>query len=273
MALCKVNGCVNPRKDRGICSGHLVAFGQQVDLGEASWEDYEKIGVCIPEKPLAKTCVTQGCGIKANARGLCLTCYAAALRLMKVKGIQWYDLEKLGVSLPGRVKRSEGPSLFRINAERLMAEERKAFATAIESAPPEQTIPVTQDQPLPPFMTEEEIDSQDGPPSNLIPVSEQAAKVPLRYGPELEFYADENGQRHHRSVTQSDVLIPIQPGSPASSFLGLENPVDSPSVDYDPDIPGLPDKEKPLAADEAAKVPPELPSFPAPPTQIPGQEG
>lgn len=158
MATCGINDCENPQEDRGVCAEHLTILGQQVDAGKFTWEQYESadVGVCAPKKTPTKLCVTVGCGVKANARGLCLTCYAAALRFMKVKGLQWYDLEQVGASLPGRKRRSEGSSLFRINTEKLMNQERQMFIPPFEPAPPEQTVSVTQDQPFPAMLSEEE---------------------------------------------------------------------------------------------------------------------
>ena len=48
----------------------------------------------------ASRCMTPGCNRKHKARGLCASCHAIALRMVKTKGITWDQLMALGMAKP-----------------------------------------------------------------------------------------------------------------------------------------------------------------------------
>ncbi|KKM81747.1 hypothetical protein LCGC14_1326740 [marine sediment metagenome] len=249
MAICGVDGCEKAQNDRGICAHHLKLIGQQVEGDQVTWKQYEDAGICIPKKPTTKLCVTKGCGGKANARGLCNNCYAAALRIIEEKGIQWHDLEQVGASLPARRNRSKGPSLFRVNTERLLIKSEQKFIPPIEPAESDQpTIPVTQDQPIVPDVSDEGVKKAINGPEYQFDVP-NGKSIP-RLQPEWQPDTDSR-------IFQS---TPDDEPNPYQNLLTKENQSE-------------PDKEKSLATEQATKGPSEIvqPFIPPIPASIKGE--
>lgn len=53
-----------------------------------------------PSVKASNRCMTPGCNRKHKARGLCASCHAIALRMVKTKGITWDQLMALGMAKP-----------------------------------------------------------------------------------------------------------------------------------------------------------------------------
>ena len=246
MAICGVDGCEKAQNDRGICAHHLYLIGQRVEGDQVTWKQYEDAGICIPKKPTTKLCVTKGCGGKANARGLCNNCYAAALRIIEEKGIQWHDLEQVSASLPARRNRSKGPSLFRVNTERLLIKSEQVFIPPIEPAESDQpTVPVTQDQPLPPY--EVSLDE-------VQPVKQMTLKgVPIKYVPNLSMEdqpivpdVPDDRPEYQFDVPDGKSLSEFQPPKP------IQSTPDTEPNQYQDLV-----EEKFLATEQVIRVPPD----------------
>ena len=50
-------------------------------------------------------CLAPGCGRDPEHRGLCLPCYRAAARLVRLGKADWADLEKRNLALPSQGRR------------------------------------------------------------------------------------------------------------------------------------------------------------------------
>lgn len=55
-----------------------------------------------PESLPQPQCIQQGCGHPQVHRGLCLACYRAASRLVRLERTTWAELEAAGEALPAR---------------------------------------------------------------------------------------------------------------------------------------------------------------------------
>ncbi len=154
MSECRVPNCPKPQQALGVCVEHLAVITKQVNAGQVTWKQYQEAGICLPppEPTNHDMCLTNGCVTKPRSRGLCDNCYASAVRTMKKENLQWPDLEQLGLSRPMRRRSFIKQSLFQEAARLAIAEkvikDKISFGTSIEPAAPEQTVPVTQSEPL-----------------------------------------------------------------------------------------------------------------------------
>lgn len=57
------------------------------------------------ERDWAGKCLAPGCGGQAEYRGLCLSCYRAASRLVRLGKADWAELEQRRLALPAQGRR------------------------------------------------------------------------------------------------------------------------------------------------------------------------
>jgi len=69
--------------------------------------------------PRTDSCIIPGCGRKANSRGLCHQCYAAARRAVSLGATCWRELESAGLALPwhGKTRTPFGEALADMKKE------------------------------------------------------------------------------------------------------------------------------------------------------------
>jgi len=69
-------------------------------------------------------CIVEGCGRKAQGRGLCCSCYNTANRNVKAGETTWQELEQYGLALPGgkgQARRGRNPLISALEKARLKA--------------------------------------------------------------------------------------------------------------------------------------------------------
>lgn len=151
--ICGVSNCAYPQQARGICADHLKVIAPQVEAGTATWKQYEDAGICTPvkdqSKPRSRQCITPNCPRTGRSRGLCNNCYAAAVRVKEQRGLQWLDLEQLGLTRPARIVNQCKQSAFQKAANDAIEKAKtKLGISEMSSAEEQPTVPVTQSEPL-----------------------------------------------------------------------------------------------------------------------------
>ncbi len=297
MDICRVPNCLKPQQALGVCTEHLSVITKQVQAGQATWKQYEEAGICLPSPKLKNhnKCLTEKCHTKPRSRGLCDNCYAAAVRMMKKKNLQWPDLEQLGLSRPMRrrdfIKQSFFQEAAKLAIEEKAAKDRISYSLPVASAPPEQPISLTQAEPLP-LTLPPDVTLQGVPIGYDNPLSQQEAAPPVIV-PNL-------------TTRPSQPLVPlsVMPPPAVSMPTAVQTPIEPPEVSAQAPMA---EEKFPGFKDSTGTVPPtveqmreavkdhdfqplldlsrinapepepqepalEVQSFPAPPTQIPGQE-
>lgn len=92
-------------------------------------------------------CLTKGCGKEQYSRGLCASCYAVALRMIKAKKVTWELLVDRGMATAPK-RGSSGKSLFAAAVEDALAQDAADSSAAGEIDPPTPAVePAHADHP------------------------------------------------------------------------------------------------------------------------------
>ena len=104
MAKCMTQGCHNSAHSRGLCLMHYQHVRRLVAAGKATWKDLEAQGRVKPDKRIIKSdavkCLTPDCPDAPQHRGLCLSHYRSARRLVALGKTTWEALGAQGVVGP-----------------------------------------------------------------------------------------------------------------------------------------------------------------------------
>ncbi len=124
---CRFQNCCNPCLARGLCQTHYNQLRRKVHQGETTWEELEASNLVPPvarrgPTPRADTngqtsCLIKHCSGLARTRGLCNSCYQAAIWRIHADETTWEELESFRLALPVHFSRPFALALEQARAQ------------------------------------------------------------------------------------------------------------------------------------------------------------